>query len=179
MTYRFQYSGLTLIATKEFWQAAGKMFKGGLSQAGFDAMNAELAKQPIMARRLNTKTGKMDPGIGEELGLRIYKLASQAGPHAEGIASRWLERGIGKTTKDALGNKTWSPTTGSKIWENTFGIPIRAANRAFLTMLNHLSVNRAQFLMDKARDMSLQGLQSAHSSPTGMGSVRPGLFGKV
>ena len=138
--------GLSQILTPQFWQATYKMF-GGLSEKGFKQIDDALHDVPIMQRPYDEMTGKFGNSKAQEMGLKVFRPASEGkmGKRAEATASRWLEVGIGKGI-------------GSQIWKNTAGIPIRAANRVYITFLNHLNVNRAQYLMDLAQNMSLEAL---------------------
>jgi len=148
--------GLSMIHTPQFWKAGYKMF-GGLTEAGFNAIDADLRSKPIMQARRNTRTGKVIPSIAQEAGLKMFETASQGGmsQRAQATASRWLEQGIGQGI-------------GSKIWRNTAGVPIRMSNRAYITFLNHLKVNRFEFLMEQSKKMAIEGITT--------GSARPGIF---
>jgi hypothetical protein len=148
--------GLSMILTPQFWKAGAAMFRG-ISPEGFKQIDAELKSKPIFQRKVDTETGKVSKSFAEEIGMKLFAPASNApvGKRAEAVASRWLEQGIG---------------TGplSKAYAATAGVPIRATNRAFITFLNHLNANRTEFLLNKARDMSIKALDT--------GSARPGLF---
>ena len=136
--------GLSMINTKEFWRAAGAMFKG-LSPTGFKQIDDDLKAKPIFQKRIDLETGKVHKSFAEEIGMKLFRPASEAGPRAEAIASRWLETG---------GNV---PVL-SKAYRNTLGAGVRMSNRAFLTFLNHLNANRTEYLLNKARDMSMEAL---------------------
>jgi hypothetical protein len=146
--------GLTMILTPQFWKAAGKMFKG-LSKESFDIMDKELHKNPIMRRPLNPETGELGESVAQKMGLKIFRPASDVRPgqRAEGIASRWMESGFGN---DPF-SKFYAGTVGKFI--------VRPSNRAYITFLNELNVNRAEFLMNKARDMAIEALETGYARP--------------
>jgi hypothetical protein len=123
----------------------------------------------MMQRPIDPITGKEMPSFAEKIGTKVFSPASEPGPRAEGTASRWLEMGIGRTTKDpTTGQKTWSPTLGSKLWQHTAGYPIRATNRAFITFLNQLNVNRTEKLLNLARNQAIRGMNTGRTSMPGM-----------
>jgi hypothetical protein len=159
--------GISMVLTPEFWKAGAAMF-GSLHYDTFKQIDANLRAKDIMTDKIDLNTGKAIPSFGKQIGIKIFSPASEPGPRAEMTASRWLEMGIGKTTTDAQGNRTWSPTAGSKAWQNTIGVPIRATNRAFITFLNHLNVNRTEKLLNLARDMSVRGLDTGRTAMPGI-----------
>jgi hypothetical protein len=111
----------------------------------------------MLARRHRT-TGKVMPSIATEAGLKMFESASSNAPmgqRAQATASRWIEQGIGTGI-------------GSRIWKNTAGVPIRASNRAYITFLNHLKVNRFEYLMDQSAKMHIEARNT--------GFARPGFF---
>ena len=146
--------GLSMIATPEFWKASVKMF-GALHYDTFKKMDAELRSKDIMVKPKDPITGKEGKSIADLIGTKIYSPASEPGPRAEAVASRWLEMGTGK-----------GPI--SKVWQHTAGYPIRATNRAFLTFLNELNINRTEKLMNLARDMSIKGLETGRAPMPGI-----------
>lgn len=145
--------GLSMILTPQFWKAAGAMFKG-LSAEGFNAIDADLKSKPLFQKRIDMETGTVGKSVAEEIGMRLFTPASRPGPRAEGIASRWLETG-------------GSIPYLSAAYRNTLGAPIRMSNRAYITFLNHLNANRTEFLMNQARNMSIEALDK--------GAVRTGM----
>jgi len=150
--------GLSMIATPEFWKASWAMFKG-LSYDSYKQIDADLRAKPLMRRRISSD-GRVMPSFGEEIGVKMFSPASEGvGPRAEATASKWLEMGIGEGI-------------GSKVWRNTAGVPIRATNRAFITFLNHLNVNRTEKLLNLAKDMSVRGVDTGRTA-------MPGLLGGV
>ena len=157
--------GLALINTKHFWNAAAAMFKG-VGEKGFDKIDAELRNMDLHKKKIRPD-GTMGPSMGEQIGSKLFSPATRLGPRAENAASAWLERGIGKTV-EVNGQKVWMPTPGSKAWSKTFGVPIRATNRMYITFLNHLNTNRTTFLMDKLRDMSLDALNKGETRREGI-----------
>ena len=74
--------GLSMVLTKEFWMAAGNMFKG-LSPKGFDQIDADLRAKPIFQPRVDRTTGKVSKSFAEEIGMKLFSPASKAGPRAE------------------------------------------------------------------------------------------------
>jgi hypothetical protein len=141
--------GLSQILTPEFWKAIPPMF-GSLHYDTWKMIDADLRSKPIMKRPIDPITGKESASFAERIGTKIFSPASEPGPRAEMTASRWLEMGIGDNV-------------GAKIWQHTAGYPIRAFNRAFLTFLNHLNVNRTEKLLNLARDMSLEALTTGEA----------------
>jgi hypothetical protein len=146
--------GLSLIATPEFWKAGYKMFKS-LHYDTWKEMDAQLRAKDLMVKPVDPVTGKEGKSVGEMIGTKIYSPASEMGPRAEGVASRWLEMGVGEGV-------------GSKAWRHSAGYPIRATNRAFITFLNELNVNRTERLMNLARDMSIKGLETGKTRMPGV-----------
>ena len=163
--------GLSQIHTPQFWKAISPMLKAGYSEQIFNMIDADLRAKPVMQARRNRVTGKVRPSIAQEAGLKMFETASSGAPmsqRAQATASRWLEMGIGKTTTNAAGVSTWQPTAGSKLWAGTIGRPIRASNRAYVTFLNHLKVNRFEHLMNQSAAMAVEASRT--------GSARPGIF---
>jgi hypothetical protein len=146
--------GLSMILTPQFWKAGAAMFKG-MSPEGFRMIDADLNSKPIFQKRIDMTTGAVGKSYAEEIGMKLFRPASEAGPRAEATASRWLETG-------------GSIPYASAAYRNTLGVPVRMSNRAFITFLNHLNANRTEFLLNKARDMSIEALDT--------GSARPGFL---
>ena len=147
--------GMSLINTPHFWKAAYKMF-GGISPKGFDQIDASLRSKPVMQPRRNTRTGKVLPSIAEEAGLKMFEPASKApmNKRAQATASRWIETGeiLGPERIKGVRNPL------NALWKHSVGVPIRMSNRAYITFLNHLKVNRFEYLMDRTRNMAIQGI---------------------
>jgi len=163
--------GLSQIHTPQFWKAVVPMLKAGFSEQLFQQIDADLRNKNVMRPRRNRVTGKVRPSIAQEAGLKMFESASTGNmsQRAQATASRWLEQGIGKTTTHPqTGATTWQSTRGSRAWANTVGRPIRMSNRAYLTFLNHLKVNRFEHLMRQGLAMSVQAGNT--------GSARPGIF---
>jgi hypothetical protein len=141
--------GLALMYTPQFRRALVAMVRGA-SYSQFKQIDAELRSKDIMRPRFNEETGAVRKSFGEEeMKLKMFKPASEApiGQRAEATASRWLEQ------------------------IPLLGMPIRATNRMFITFLNHLNVNRAEFLVNRARDMSIKALDTGSAPMPGiMGS---------
>lgn len=142
--------GLLMIHTPEFWRAAGKMFEGGLSRESFNRIDADLRSKDIFQKQFNPRTGKFGKSYADQIGMKLFKLPSEVGPHAEATASRWLETG-------------GSIPYASATYRNTLGVGVRASNRMFTTFLNHLNANRTEFLLNKVRDMSLEALNTGEA----------------
>lgn len=155
--------GISQVLTPEFWKAGAASFKG-FSPEGFKQIHDDLANKPIMVRPFDPRTGKIGKSIADKIGKKIFKPASEIGPRAEGIASRWVETG-------------GSIPLFSPLYRHTVGYPIRAANRMYLTFLNHLNINRTQKLFDLARDISLTALKTGRAPMEGvLGGVNlPGI----
>ena len=160
--------GLSQILTKEFWVAAGNMFKG-ITPAGFKQIDDALKAHPLHKKGVNRSTGQPTPSFGEQIGMKLFRPASEAGPRAEATASRWLETG-GMFGPEKIFGVTNPLRAG---WKNTAGIPIRASNRMYITFLNHLKTNRTQKLLDLARDMSIEGITTQRMPMPGvMGGMK-------
>src|SRR6185295_1218657 len=123
----------------EFWSAAKAGFIG-LGNEAFEEMDMMLRDSPLM--RKNPNTGK---SIGDEIGIKMMNRATEAGPHAERIASKWAETG---------GDIPYI----SAAYRHVPGKIVRMTNRANLTFINQLTVNLAENLMNKARAASLEAL---------------------
>jgi len=156
--------GLSMFLTPQFWKAAAMMFPGGFSEAGFNKIDADLRSKWMFVRPIDPVTGKEGKSFGEQIGMKLFAPASKAGPRAEATASRWIETG-GFLGPEKLAG---IPNVPRWMWANTAGVPIRMSNRAFITFLNHLNANRTEFLLNRARDMSLEALNT--------GSVRQGVM---
>jgi len=146
--------GLSQILTPEFWKAIPKMFKG-ISPEGFKQIDAQLRSKPLFEQQFDVKAGVFKPSFAEEAGIKLYSPASAPGPHAESIASRWLETG-------------GSIPGFSPVYRNTVGKLVRGTNRAYITFLNHLNANRFEKLMNLASDMAVTAGKT--------GEARPGIF---
>jgi len=162
--------GLPNILTKDFWIAAKNMF-GGISPAGFKQIDDALKQTPLHKQEVDPRTGKLLPSFGMQIGSKLFRPASEAGPHAEATASRWLETGglFGPERIFGVNNPLRS------TWKHTAGIGIRASNRMYITFLNHLNTNRTQKLLDLARDMSIEGITTGRMPMPGvMGGMQIG-----
>jgi hypothetical protein len=145
--------GLTQIATPEFWKGMYSMFKS-VSPEAYKVMDDELRSRPIFKDRRDPRTQKVRPSIAKEAGLKLFKTPSEGSmsQRAEGVASRWLEQGIG---------------TGpiATAYKNTIGAGIRMTNRMAITFLNQVGANRFEKLMNTAEAMSFNTIKNKGVGP--------------
>lgn len=159
--------GITQVFSRRFWKGVPKMLQA-LERGNYLTYQRELDNNPVHRKSFNPETGEWNPSLAERARVKRLSVASEAGPRAENIASKWIETGGFLGPETIFGVKNYPRA----LYSNTIGVPIRATNRAYITMANHLSTTMLEELADDMANISIEGLT------TGRGHM-PGVLGGV
>ena len=168
--------GLTMVLTPQFYKAIPKAFQS-IPYSTWKRIDTDLRNRPLHRKTINPNTGQVNPSLAEKIGFRLYTPASEPGPRAEAVASRWLETGGFLGPKSAFG----VPNVPRAAWYHTMGYPIRATGRFWIGFMNELRHNRLEYLMNRAQDMSIEALATGRAPMQGLlgGMQLPKFMGQV
>ena len=150
---------MSQVATPEFWEGLPKAVKAAFSSEFDEVVNNAIKSKEIFQRTMNPETGETNPSYADRVGFKLLGKGKDLSTRTEQIASNWLENGRFFGVPD-------NPV--SKGYAATYGQIAKGSTRAFRTMINYVGANRFEYLLNRARDMAIEGLET--------GSTRPGLF---
>jgi len=145
---------LPLAFTKEYRQAIPKMLRAAFSPEYAKQHLAELHQLPIFQDRFDPNTGKWQPSIAKEAGMKLMGRGEQF-DLGKRKGTVWAEEGFP------------IPYLG-KAWKYTVGQGVGASNRAAEVLLNDIRAHRLQNLFDIGRSTAMEAGQE--------GAARPGFL---